>query len=401
MLTSLILVLKKPPLKLFVALAVAAFICFLLYNPQAIRILPVKSLHPPKSEIAPPTEKRNFTILDWCPAFFSRKNGLPVNAFFNNCLVTRDRSLLNSSDVVVIDVRRLGRHLKLMPQTRSSWQRWVYFNIESPFHAILGAVNYKMSDFKDKYAFNWTMTYRTDGDVPMLHGWTVKKSETERKKTNLDGIVRNKTKLAAALMSNCAYVKNGRGQYVKELQKYMEVDVYGSCGKKSLKCRGHYTKKACDKVKYYKFFLAFENSNCRDYISFKMWMQGFGNNAVPVVMGAYKEDYIEHVRVPPNSIIYVDDFESPKELAEYLKMLDKNDTAYRALHKWREIYKIDYDYRFLGSFAWTTLCSKLNSKYNEAPKWHNTLTDFEHPSKDCYLNKWVKKQCKNDPYRCR
>ncbi|XP_028405308.1 glycoprotein 3-alpha-L-fucosyltransferase A-like [Dendronephthya gigantea] len=244
------------------------------------------------------------------------------------------------------------------------------------------------------------MTYRTDADVPMLHGWKVNKSEIEKKETDIDGIVRNKTKLAAALISNCHFVKNGRGQYVEELRKYMEVDVFGKCGNENLKCSGHYTKKACDKIKDYKFFLAFENSNCRDYVSFKMWMQGFGNDAVPVVMGAYKEDYIEHVRVPSNSIIHVDDFKSPRELAEYLKMLDKNETAYRELHKWRETYKIDYDYRFLGSFAWSTLCSKLNSRYNEPPRWHETITDFEHPSKDCYLNKWVKKKCNKNPYDC-
>ena len=163
--------------------------------------------------------KKKFIILDWCPAFFSKENGQPVNAFFDNCLVTRNRLLLSSSDAVVVDVRRLGNNLKYMPQIRSPWQRWVYFNIESPFHAILDPVSYKMRDFRGKYAFNWTMTYRTDADVPMLHGWTVNKCEIERKETNIDGIVRNKTKLVAALISNCNYVKNGRGQYVKELQR--------------------------------------------------------------------------------------------------------------------------------------------------------------------------------------
>ncbi|XP_028415735.1 glycoprotein 3-alpha-L-fucosyltransferase A-like [Dendronephthya gigantea] len=335
---------------------------------------------------------RNFTILDWSPTFFSKENGLPVNVYFDNCLITRDKSQLENSDVVVIEVRGI-RYFEDMPEGRSPWQRWVYLNIESPFHAILGERDYTMEDFTGKYAFNWTMTYRTDADIPMLHGWRVKKNQTERMNTNIDSIVRSKTKLAAALMSNCYYVKNGRDIYVEELQKYMMVDVFGKCG--TLKCPGHYTKNACEKVKEYKFFLAFENSNCRDYVSFKIWMQGFGNNAVPVVFGANKEDYSKRVKVPPNSFIHADDFETPKALAEYLKMLDKNETAYRQFHLWRKTYKIDYDYRFMGTFAWCNLCSTLNRRCNEAPKWHKTITDFENPAKDCHQNKWVETQCEN------
>ncbi len=46
---------------------------------------------------------------------------------------------------------------------------------------------------------------------------------------------------------------------------------------------------------------------------------------VPIVLGAYKEDYIN--TLPPQSYINVDDFRSIRELATYLKYLDRNDTA--------------------------------------------------------------------------
>jgi hypothetical protein len=42
---------------------------------------------------------------------------------------------------------------------------------------------------------------------------------------------------------------------------------------------------------------------------------------------------------PPNSFIHVDDFESPKDLANYLHYLDGNDTAYREYLS----YKFEYD----------------------------------------------------------
>ncbi len=41
--------------------------------------------------------------------------------------------------------------------------------------------------------------------------------------------VRRKKKLVAWFVSNC-FTTSGREKYVLELQKYVEVDVYGACG---------------------------------------------------------------------------------------------------------------------------------------------------------------------------
>ncbi len=55
---------------------------------------------------------------------------------------------------------------------------------------------------------------------------------------------------------------------------------------------------------------------------------------VPIVFGAYKEDYFN--TLPPQSYINVDDFRSIEELADYLVYLDRNDTAYAAFFAWRQ-----------------------------------------------------------------
>ncbi len=55
---------------------------------------------------------------------------------------------------------------------------------------------------------------------------------------------------------------------------------------------------------------------------------------VPIVFGAYKEDYFN--TLPPQSYINVDDFRSIEELADYLIYLDRNDTAYAAFFAWRQ-----------------------------------------------------------------
>jgi hypothetical protein len=57
------------------------------------------------------------------------------------------------------------------------------------------------------------------------------------------------------------------------------------------------------------------------------------NELVPIVMGARPEDYARSA--PFKSYIHVDDFESPKELAEYLHKLDEDDNLYNEYFKWK------------------------------------------------------------------
>jgi len=65
------------------------------------------------------------------------------------------------------------------------------------------------------------------------------------------------------------------GQYAAELGKYIQLDIYGSCG--TLSCTrysgGSPGQDPCSNMlrKDYKFYLAFENSNCRDYITEKLY----------------------------------------------------------------------------------------------------------------------------------
>ena len=42
---------------------------------------------------------------------------------------------------------------------------------------------------------------------------------------------------------------------------------------------------------------------------------------------------------PPHSHINIRDFDSPKELADYLLYLDKNDTAYLSYFWWKDHYR--------------------------------------------------------------
>lgn len=82
-----------------------------------------------------------------------------------------------------------------------------------------------------------------------------------------------KTKKVAWFVSNCK-PNSIRAAYAKELAKYIEVDVFGDCGQ--YKCPRSNEKECLKMLETdYKFYLAFENSHCRYYVTEKMF-----NNAL-------------------------------------------------------------------------------------------------------------------------
>ena len=84
----------------------------------------------------------------------------------------------------------------------------------------------------------------------------------------------NKTGMVAILVSHCV---SERMHWVKKLQEYMDVDVYGGCG--TLKCS---SEEKCNEVlRKYRFYLSFENSYCKDYITEKLYRNALQNEIVP------------------------------------------------------------------------------------------------------------------------
>ena len=107
------------------------------------------------------------------------------------------------------------------------------------------------------------------------------------------------------------------------------MDGYGKCFNRIVN-----SWKGENFLAHYKFYLAFENAfHCTDYISEKFWRNALSSLNVPIVFGPVKED-VEKV-APKGSFIFAEDFETPKDLVDYLDFLDSNDTAYLEYHKWR------------------------------------------------------------------
>ncbi|XP_014671283.1 PREDICTED: alpha-(1,3)-fucosyltransferase C-like [Priapulus caudatus] len=199
---------------------------------------------------------------------------------------------------------------------RLNFQRWVFFLAESPQNTL------KMKDFSQLNSqFNWTVTYRLDSDIVFRYG-TIERIPVSQQHvatswhtppSATDGRNRNRKRLVAWFVSNC-HTASRREEYVREMRKYVPVDVYGKCG--DLSCPR--ASNICDRLldNSYMFTLAFENSLCRDYVTEKLFLS-LKRNSVLVVMGNANYSCI----APPNSYIDVADFASPKDLADYLVYL--------------------------------------------------------------------------------
>ena len=82
----------------------------------------------------------------------------------------------------------------------------------------------------------------------------------------------------------------------------------------------------------YKFYLAFENSNCYGYVTEKFF-KTLGKGLVPIVMGGSKN--YEKI-APPNSYINVDDYKSPQVWLIQFWAFEIGDGKFnRYLHKYQ------------------------------------------------------------------
>ena len=116
-----------------------------------------------------------------------------------------------------------------------------------------------------------------------------------------------------------------------------------------------------------KFYFAFENSICSDYITEK-----FGNPlalyAIPIVNG-WRESYEQ---ILPGSFIHIGDFENNSKLAEYLSHLLGNKDDFFAYHKWRLTHEVLKEERSeMYNLLHCRVCEKVY-KTREANK--NSLT---------------------------
>lgn len=295
--------------------------------------------------------------------------GCPVQ----NCHFTLDPSYLSSPsdfDMVLFLAKwHFEKFYENIKDTRTEEQIYAVLLTEPP-HLIPNL------SFLDN-AINWTISYRLDADINWPYGYFIDRTTKERvapdfhpkwrqydpgnvhqgsflNQTRIRKIVAGKQKSAAWFVSNCNYTTSERSKLVKEMQKYIPVDIYGRCGNLTCKARDE-----CLKMleKDYKFYLSFENSLCDDYITEKATRQMEEAFVIPVLYNGAEVNRM----LPPHSYIDVRDFESVKELTAHLVRLGDNLEEYLSYFWWKEHYEVNPNKSFCS------ICQKLNSRDQRRP----------------------------------
>ena len=176
----------------------------------------------------------------------------------------------------------------------------------------------------------------------------------------------------------------------------MPVDVLGNCGKKKLnesvaECAKSYNDTCIrELMSEYKFYLSFENSLCKDYITEKFF-KVLDLPVIPVVYGA--GNYSIHM--PRNSFVDVHNFTTAKSLADYLKTVAGSSEMFLSYFKWRQDYEqvseikllrtpVGYhDFLKLEPQALCNLCQYLHDKSHQ----NKVITDlpaFWGMGKNCF-----------------
>ncbi|XP_007945254.1 alpha-(1,3)-fucosyltransferase 7 [Orycteropus afer afer] len=271
------------------------------------------------------------TILIWHWPFTDWPPDLPGNtcARFGapRCRLSTNRSLLASADAVVFHHRELQvRRVHLPLDRRPRGQPWVWASMESPSHTRgLG---------RFRGIFNWVLSYRRDSDIFVPYG------RLEPRTGPLPPLPPAKRGVAAWVVSNFQE-RQRRVQLYRQLAPHLRVDVFGRASGRPL-CANC----LLSTVARYRFYLAFENSQHRDYITEKFWRNALVAGAVPVVLGPPRANY--EAFVPPDAFVHVDDFGSARELARFLAGM--NESRYQRFFAWRHRLRVrllsDWQERF-------------------------------------------------------
>ncbi|KAL3217915.1 hypothetical protein MRX96_050908 [Rhipicephalus microplus] len=216
------------------------------------------------------------------------------------------------------------------PKKRRGNQLWILYLLENPLHSFIG---------EHSSGIDLTATYRKDSDIVTPYEKFVLFDPLVKTIKRDHDYGQNKTKMVAWF-----------------------VDIYGQCG--PLSCPRDQSERCYEMLDMeYFFYLSFENANCKDYITEKFF-NALRHNVVPVVMGASREEY--RAAAPYHSYIHVDDFASPKELAEYLRLLSSNHSLYNQYFEWKGTGE------FVNTYFWCRLCAMLHAPPRPEDKQRRT-----------------------------
>ncbi|XP_051897663.1 alpha-(1,3)-fucosyltransferase 11 [Pristis pectinata] len=244
-----------------------------------------------------------------------------------SCLSTRRRAARRRAAALIFYGTDFRAYEAPLP--RPARQAWALFHEESPMN------NYLLSHAAGIRLFNYTATFRRHSHYPLALQWLPGLGYLRRPPLPLahKRQLRRHGRAAVLYLQSHCQVASDRDRYVRRLMEHLEIDSYGQClqNKELPSERLVDTLTATtedsefmDFISKYKFHLAMENAICDDYMTEKLW-RPMHLGVVPIYRGSpVVQDWMPN----SHSIILIDDFKSPKDLADYINFLDQNDEEY-------------------------------------------------------------------------
>ncbi|KAL3092766.1 hypothetical protein niasHS_007975 [Heterodera schachtii] len=285
-----------------------------------------------KKSVQNPWEKQKKPIiLGWAGLDLHHKYYVYMtNGELNNsscdCVFTNDTNFESSASAVIFHVRH---YFKPLPKSRRPEQLYAMMSIESPHWCYE-----KMENVPDDY-FNVSLTYHSASTIPVPYGQLtpiapLTSPEEIWSAAEISERMSRKKRFALQIVSHCG-APSGRDLLTKQLQKLIELDVFGKCSRKN-----------CDGQKCYQqqmeshfFYLAFENTVCSEYVTEKFW-NALRSLTVPVVLC---REVVRESGIPDDLYIAADDFDNATALADHLKALHKDKNRYLGYFNWTKFYQ--------------------------------------------------------------
>ena len=293
------------------------------------------------------------------------------NCQYKNCKMSFNPSDANLSDAVIF---HWFKQLKHYPNyTRPRNQVWIFIKHEPTRQYVRNSTVWPFWEPGMKRNFNWTMTYSRYSDIHQPYGMMKLKPSSTKTRDYL-AIAKSKTKDAIWVVSKCR-TSGRREEYINVLKQYIDVEVLGACGRNwSCGVRSNHPMDNCFDIlnKTYRYYLAFENDLCDDYVTEKFY-ENYEYDLLMVSRAGHPSrrpvEYIDK-----NAYIDTKDFKNPHELGKYLQNLSKNVTRYAEMLAAKDKYGVvTYQELFLESVC--NICERLNNLrkykfvYEDVSKW--------------------------------
>lgn len=178
--------------------------------------------------------------------------------------------------------------------------------------------------------FDLTMTYRRDADIRT--GYVPFYGSADNLHTELRRPPLPKDAGApVAMFISSRFDRSGRQAYAVELARHIPIHSYGRFMRNRSLPHDDWRPTKLAMIARYKFTIAFENAIGEDYVTEKFF-DPLVTGSVPIYLGAPN---VEAFAPGDRCYLNVDDFESPRALAECLGRLSRNEAAYAEYLAWK------------------------------------------------------------------